>query len=440
MLTPDIRRANALAKEKPPLRIALAGYRSHPHVGGQGVYIKQLATALHQLGHNVTVISGPPYPQLPSEITLVKLPSLNLYEVPNHVTALRFEHLASFADIYEWWSMLTGGFAEPYCFGRRLKQYLKKHPTRFDVIHDNQSLCTALLKLELPTLATLHHPITRDREHAVASASNWLHRWGAKRWYSFLTMQARVTRKLSHVITVSQASRQDIKACFGRPTEQTHVIFNGIDTSLFQPLAHIQKKPNQLITTCSSDQPLKGFKVLLDAYAKLLPQNPELQLTVIGKLQAEGASEKYLHSLKLEQRVTFRSGLTDQEMVEAYCAASLFICPSLYEGFGLPAAEAMSCGTAVIVTDGGALPEVVGDVGIVVPAGDDNALAAAISQLLLDPLRREQLEKMGRERACRVLSWGKVADEYVELYRSAITEYSNDTVHANSAEQRTEPA
>ena len=407
---------------QPALRIALIGYRSHPHVGGQGIYIKQLACALHALGHQVTVISGPPYPALPDEITLIKLPSLNLYEVPNHVTALRFKHLSSLADTYEWWSMLTGGFAEPYCFGRRLKAFLKKHPSRFDIVHDNQSLCTALLKLKLPTVATVHHPITRDKEHAIAQASNWLHRWGARRWYSFLTMQARVTRKLSHVVTVSQASREDIAACFGRPVAKTQVIFNGINTALFKPLDGVEKQPNTLLATCSSDQPLKGFKVLLNAYAELLKKHPDLQLTVIGKLQTNGESEKHLHHLKLQNRVLFRSGLSDDEMVAAYNAATVFICPSLYEGFGLPAAEAMSCGTAVIVSDGGALPEVVGNAGLVVPAGDSLALARAAGQLLQDDDHRQDLEKRGRERACSVLSWGKVAEDYVELYRQAIAQ------------------
>ena len=423
--TSNTQSTTAVSASPPALRIALIGYRSHPHVGGQGIYIKQLACALHALGHQVTVISGPPYPALPDEITLIELPSLNLYEVPNHVTALRFKHLSSIADTYEWWSMLTGGFAEPYCFGRRLKAFLKNQPNRFDIVHDNQSLCTALLKLKLPTVATVHHPITRDKEHAIANASNWLHRWGARRWYSFLAMQARVTRKLPHVITVSQASREDIATCFGRPVAQTQVIFNGINTALFKPLGHIEKQPNTLLATCSSDQPLKGFKVLLSAYAELLKKHPTLQLTVIGKLQANGESEKHLHHLKLQNRVIFRSGLTDDEMVEAYNAATVFVCPSLYEGFGLPAAEAMSCGTAVIVTDGGALPEVVGNAGVVVPAGDSQALARAAHQLLQDSNLRQNLEQRGRERACSVLSWGKVAEDYVELYRQAIAQHKS---------------
>ncbi|HEY7773847.1 MAG TPA: glycosyltransferase family 4 protein [Marinagarivorans sp.] len=429
-LNPASHRANTAPKRA--LHIALVGYRSHPHVGGQGIYITHLATALQGLGHDVSVISGPPYPQLPADIPLIKLPSLDLYEVPNHVTALRLKHLRSFADVYEWWSMLTGGFAEPYCFGRRLKRYLKEHPGAFDVVHDNQSLCSALLTLNMPTLATVHHPISRDRDCAVANAKNWLHRWGARRWYSFVTMQKRVTQRLTHVVTVSEASRRDIASCFGRPEHNTRVIFNGINTDTFKPLPNRQKHSEQLLATCSSDQPVKGFKFLLQAYATLIKARPNLQLTVIGQLKPNGESRALLHSLNLESRVLFRHGLSETEMVEAYNRATLFVCPSLYEGFGLPAAEAMSCATAVVSSDGGALPEVIANAGTLVPAGDASALADAIAQLLDDTEQRAHYERLGRERALTTLSWPAVAQQYIALYQQAINTHHNARAKAST--------
>ena len=107
----------ALARQRPPLRIALLGYRSKPHAGGQGVYIKYLSKALVDAGHSVDVISGPPYPEVDPRVRLIKLPSLDLYE--NGLWSLRPRHLRSLSNIIEWTSKLTGGFAEPYTFGRR---------------------------------------------------------------------------------------------------------------------------------------------------------------------------------------------------------------------------------------------------------------------------------------------------------------------------------
>lgn len=408
------------------LHIALVGYRSHPHVGGQGIYIRHLAMALTRLGHQVDVISGPPYPELPSSIKLIKLPSLNLYETHNHITALRPKHLRSFSDTYEWWSMLTGGFAEPYTFGRRLAKYLKKQRCSYDIVHDNQTLCYSLLDLDRPVLATVHHPITRDREQALATAKNWLHRWGARRWYSFLRMQEKVVQTLPHIVTVSNSSREDIHACFGRGKAQTDIIFNGIDTELFRPLKDPQKATQLLLTACSSDQPVKGFAILLRAYKTLLATNPTLSLKVIGHLKPKGANIKLLMQLELEQKVEFVSGLSDAEMVAAYNQATLYVCPSMYEGFGLPVAEAMSCGTAVVSSDGGALPEVIANCGLLTPAGDSAALANAIQCLLNDPQQRQALERQGRKRAESIFCWQRVAEEYEYLYRRAITHH-----HAN---------
>ena len=467
-LTPEQR------QQDKPLRIALVGYRSHPHVGGQGIYIRHLAIALTKLGHCVDVISGPPYPELPNEIKLIKLPSLDLYASPNHVTALRPKHLASFSDFYEWWSMLVGKFAEPYTFSRRLAKYLKaqsdlqvQHDLKaqqrktqhrktrsilvrkrtiqslqtvsngtipnskalevqlfeYDVIHDNQSLGYGLLDIKQPVIATVHHPITRDREQAVAAAKNGFHRWGTRRWYSFLKMQEKVVRALPHIVTVSQSSRADIETCFGRPINQTHVIANGIDTELFKPLPNRSKKPQQLLTTCSSDQPVKGFSILINAYQSLLNHYPDLQLKIIGSLKEDGDNARLLKKLNLVHQVKFVSGLSDNEMVAAYNEATLYVCPSLYEGFGLPVAEAMSCGTAVVSSDGGALPEVLGDCGILVPAGDSSALKLAIATLLENPAQRIGYEASGRKRAEKTFCWDAVAAEYIALYRQAIKEH-----------------
>lgn len=422
-LTPVVSVQAANAANAKGLRIALLGYRSHPHVGGQGIYLHYLSKALVELGHQVEVISGPPYPELDARVGLIKLPSLDLYAVQHPTRALRFKHLLSWADFYEWWSKLSGGFGEPYCFGLRLVTYFKKHKPRYDIIHDNQSLCYGLLQLQNRgenIIATVHHPITRDREIALDAATTKGHEWLIKRWYNFLQMQEMVVQKLDHILTVSQQSQQDIAQAFARPTEKITVIPNGIDTDIFHPLPHIKRKQWQLITTASSDQPLKGLSVLLNALAQLRAEFPQLQLLVIGKLKPDGVTEKELKSLQLADCVEFKSGISTEELVAAYAESKMAIVPSLYEGFGLPAGEALACGIPLICSDGGALPEVVGEAALMVKAGDVNELVQAIKKLLLNEVECECLSSAGRLHSLQHLSWRVVGEHLSDYYREVI--------------------
>ena len=219
------------------LKICLLGYRSNPYSGGQGIYIKYLSKALADAGHLVEVISGQPYPELDERVKLIKLPGLNLFEADNHVTALRPKHLLSFTDFIEWFSMLTGGFAEPYTFGRRLVSYFKKHQPDYDIVHDNQSLSYGALKLQnmgVPLVTTIHHPITSDLRIALANANSWQMRLLIRRWHSFLNMQKKVVRKLNHLVTVSEASRRDIARDFQVSETQINIVTNGIDVDVFK--------------------------------------------------------------------------------------------------------------------------------------------------------------------------------------------------------------
>ncbi len=411
-----------------PLRIALLGYRSHPHVGGQGVYLKYLSQALTRLGHEVDVLSGQPYPELPESVNLIKIPSLDLFSSPNHIRALRWSHLRSFSNTFEWWSMATGGFAEPYTFGRRVTRHLKNSGKQYDVIHDNQSLCHGLItlqKLGFPILATVHHPITRDLELALQDASSWGHRLLIKRWHSFLKMQRTVVNKLKHVITVSHSSRKDIANEFGRSITKIDVIHNGIDTQLFSPKPSIKRIPFRLITTSSSDQALKGFAYLLDALADLKTTFPDIHLVVIGKLKHNGKSETRMKALGLEHNITFKNGIDHTGITHEYARASVAVCPSLYEGFGLPAGEALSCGVPLVSTDGGALPEVVGKAGLIVPAGDSLALSTAIAKILKDPALATQLSEQGRAHILERFCWNRVAETLTDYYHKNLVVAEN---------------
>ena len=403
------------------LRIALLGYRSQPHGGGQGIYLRYLSKALVDAGHRVDVISGPPYPELDARVALIKIPRLDLFE--NGLGAFRPRHLLSFSDTFEWLSKLTGGFAEPYTFGRRVRKYLHQHGRHYDLIHDNQSLSYGVLKLQeegFPLVTTVHNTITHDRRIALRAARGWRERLLVKRWHFFLHMQGRVVRRLRNIITVSEQSRRDIAEDFSLPRERIDIIHNGIDTSVFRPLSATPDGPGRLMTVASADAPLKGLRYLLKAYADLLLDHPALELVVVGQPQPGGKTDQLLDRLQLRSRVRFVSGISTSEIVQLYSEATVAVVPSVYEGFGLPAGEAMACGVPLVSTDGGALPEIVGDCGLLVPTADATALAGAIRTLLADSALRARLAQAGRQRILENFSWRVCADQLASYYRGVI--------------------
>ncbi len=410
--------------DQPRLRICILGYRSNPYSGGQGIYIKFLSKALADAGHSVDVISGEPYPQLDERVRLIKLPGLNLFEAENHVTALRPRHLLSYTDFAEWFIMLTGGFGEPYTFGRRLVEYFKRHKPDYDIIHDNQSLCYGTMQLQAmgyPLLTTIHHPITSDLRIALANAKGWKDRLLVRRWHSFLRMQKKVVPKLDHLVTVSAASQTDISNDFEVPQSKLNIVHNGIDTDVFRPQG-VEPTAFNIMTTASADAPLKGLDYLLKAIAQLTDEFPKIQLTLLGKLKEDGETAKLIDQLGIRDRISFHSGLTSEEVAALYSKALCAVVPSIYEGFGLPAGEAMACEVPVITTDGGALPEVVGDAGITVPTRNPEAIANAIRSILLDEDLRLSLGRKGRARILEKFSWQVAAVEMERLYRQVMTQ------------------
>jgi len=387
-----------------PMRVLFTSYRSHPHVGGQGVYVRELTRALADVGHEVTVISGPPYPELDPRVALEKLPSLDLFEEENPFFAFRPRFLASWPDMAEWWLHNTGAFGEPYAFGERLKRWLDVHRDRFDVVHDNQGLFTALPDLGLPTIATLHHPITIDLEFALAAEPRWWMRAFVRRWHSFLGTQADVSRKLPAIITVSEASKRRAVADFGISPDRMKVSPNGIDHDLFHERPHIARDPDLVLSTVSADTAIKGLVILIEAFAEVVAARPTAKLRIVGDLR-DGPAKDAIARLAIADNIVFGGRLERTELADLYAAASVVASPSRFEGFGFPAAEAMACGAAMCVSDGGALPEVVGDAGLISPVGDAPAMAANILSLLNDPERRAALGLRAAERARTRFSW-----------------------------------
>ncbi|MDP2855492.1 MAG: glycosyltransferase family 4 protein [Smithellaceae bacterium] len=405
-----------------PLNICLLTYRGNPTCGGQGVYIKHLSKALADDGHRVDVISGPPYPHLDNNVRLIKLPSLDLYHPDHLFRPEKISDLTNPLNMYEFFNVCTGSFPEPYTFGERVYAYLKKHKNEYDIVHDNQSLSYGIGRLAqkiMPTLATIHHPITVDRQEDYKVAKTLRQKFRVHRWYSFINMQLKVAQNFSHIITVSAFTKKDIAKEFSLDENKFRVVHNGINNEFFYPKQNGPRPENSLIVTNSADTPLKGLNFLLEAVAQIRTKQP-IKLTVIGQPKKDGIIENLVAKLGVSDIVHFTGRIDNEEFADYYAKSTIAVVPSLYEGFGIPAAEAMACGVPLISTSGGALPEVVGDAGMIVPPADAKALAKAITHLLNVPEDREKYAQAGLARVNSVFSWKKAAEEVVEVYREAM--------------------
>lgn len=412
-----------------PLRIALLTYKGNPFCGGQGVYVRHLSRELARLGHHVEVIGAQPYPVLDDGVPLTKLPSLDLYRQPDPFRTPRRDEFRDWIDVLEVATMWSGGFPEPLTFSLRARRHLARRRGEFDVVHDNQTLGYGLLGLErlgFPLVTTVHHPITVDRRLELRAAPDWQRRMSVRRWYGFTRMQRRVARRLPAVLTVSGASRQEIIDDLGVPPRRVHVVPIGADTRLFAPDPAVPEVPGRIVTTASADVPLKGLLYLVEALAKLRTEWPDAHLVVVGKPAPGGPVAAALEEHGLTRAVEFVSGISDRELATLLCGAQIACVPSLYEGFSLPAAEAMATGTPLVATTGGAIPEVAGPDGetcLAVPPGDAGALADALGRLLGDEELRRRLGAAGRDRVLRRFTWEQAARGTVEHYRAALRRY-----------------
>ena len=405
------------------MRIALLSYRSKTHCGGQGVYVRHLSRGLAELGHDVEVFSGQPYPEhLDPRVRLTEVPSLDLYREPDPFRTPRPGEFRDHIDLLEVATMWTAGFPEPRTFSMRAARLLSARRGEFDVVHDNQCLGAALLDIAeyLPVVATVHHPITRDRDLDLAAAK-WWRRPLVRRWYGFAGMQKRVARRIPDLLTVSSSSAADIAADFRVSPDQLHLVPLGVDTELFNPDA-AQRVPGRIVAISSADRPLKGIGNLLRALARLRVHH-DVELQLIAKLEQDGPTEKLIAELGVSDIVRVSGGLTDAEVAALLASAEVACIPSLYEGFSLPAVEAMASGTPIVASRAGALPEVLGTDGecadLVAP-GDIDELTTALGRLLDSPERRTRLGAAGRRRAVEVFSWESVAAQTVRIYQQAI--------------------
>ena len=409
------------------MRVALLSYRSKPHCGGQGVYIRHLSRELVALGHEVEVFSGQPYPELDEGVELTKVPSLDLYREPDPFRIPKLSEFRDLIDVEEFLTMCTAAFPEPKTFSKRVAKLIAARRDDFDVVHDNQVLGYGMLDIMdsgMPLVTTLHHPITFDRRVDLAAAPNWRKKLTLRRWYSFLRMQGKVARRAVKVLTPSESSARDIVTDFGVDPTRVQVIPLGADDVFAPPAA--PRVPGRIVAMASADAPIKGVHTLLEAFAKLRTER-DIELLMVTKPEAGGRTEKLIEKLAISDSVSFVNGITDDELVNVMGSAELACVPSLYEGFSLPTAELMACETPLVVSRAGAIPEVVGPDGLcadLVEPGNVEELRVAIAALLDDPARRARMGRAGRERVLEKFSWRAVAVATAAAYEEVIENHT----------------
>ncbi|SDM83084.1 Glycosyltransferase involved in cell wall bisynthesis [Nocardioides szechwanensis] len=407
----------------------MLSYRSKPHCGGQGIYLRHLSRELTNLGHTVEVFSGQPYPELDPGVTLTKVPSLDLYREPDPFRVPKLREFRDRIDVEEFATMCAAGFPEPKTYSLRVARLLAERKGEFDIAHDNQVLGYGMLdieKLGLPLITTVHHPITFDRRIDLSQTRNPWRKVTLRRWYGFLRMQGKVARRARKILTPSETSKRDIAKDFGVDPARMQVILLGVEDGFKPPTA--PRVPGRIMAMASADAPMKGIATLLEAFAKLRTER-DVELILVTKPQAGGKTEKLIERLSIGDSVRFVHGMSDVELVDLMGSAEVACVPSLYEGFSLPTAELMACATPLVVSRAGAIPEVVGPEGLcaeVVTPGDVGELKAAIEGLLDDPERRAAMGAAGRRRVEELFSWRAVAATVATAYEEVIADFEKE--------------
>ncbi|MEX2237894.1 MAG: glycosyltransferase family 4 protein [Dehalococcoidia bacterium] len=416
-----------------PLRIAMLMYQGNMYSGGQGIYLHYLSRELANMGHDVHVLAGPPLPTLDPRVTLHPIDSWSTWTLMDdkegYIRRMQKQPFGLFYPLNFLEYLTTRGSVFSLIIAYSVRAFIKLRQLHmekpFDLIHDNQSMgfgSLAMKALGLPMVVTIHHPLPVDRVNSIIQSRNPYERVRRVMFYP-VGMQELVSKRMDAMITVSKASAQKIEETFGIRQADMHIVYNGIDTEVFRPLPEIEAEPRAIVWVGNSEDRNKGVKYLLEAAGILRDQGVDFRLVLKDRDRRHlKYAPSIINRLHLGTRTTFLTRMPSSELARLYNRAEIVVSPSVFEGFGLPAAEAMSCGRPVIATTGGAFPEVIehGVSGLLVPPADPVALAAAIKGLLDDPAERERLGRAGRERILSAFNWPKAARETVQVYRKVL--------------------
>jgi len=409
------------------LKIAILSYRSAKFGGGQGVYIRDISFALSLMGHNVDVISGPPYPELHSGINLIKLPGLNLFETfsfKDRTEKFKNKKNKNIDDYYEFFLALMGGFPELRTFGNRANKYLKENDD-YDIVIDNQSISYGMIEIQkrLPFIEIIHHPITFDFKFELASSKKIKYKISRYLWYSFLKMQKKVAPQIKNIITPSKSSKNGIITELKCKNSNITVINNGLDAQEFFPVPNSDRNKNRLITTASADVPLKGLDYSLKALKLLREENPEIHLIVIGGFKKDGHTERLIKELGIQQNVIFKKNIPKNEITQLYSTSSIAIVSSLYEGFGYPVIEAMSCEVPIIATNVSSIPELVSDFGILIEPKNEKQIKENVLKVMENYDYFKEIAIKGRQHVIKTFNWSKITSEYEKIIYDTIDKF-----------------
>ena len=419
-----------------PLRIAFVAYRGNMNSGGQGIYLWFLAREMARLGHHVDVFVGPPYPDPMPFATVERLPNQQFWakwvldQTDQIVPRDRPFSVLSPLNFYELAASRIGFLPEPFAFSvraflqlaRNMKRGRLGEPGRsYDIVHDVQCLGYGLLGLKalgMPVVTTVHHPLTVDRRASFVRDETLKDAVGTMKFYP-IGMQGFVARRLDCVFTSSEVSARQIVRDFGVRPERLRNVRNGLDTELFCPDPSVPRSDTSLLCVGRSTDPNKGIRTLIQALARL-PEH--VTLTLVDDDSPDNQVREWAGQVGVLDRLRLTGRVDSAELIRLYRSAAVVVVPSRYEGFGLPAVEAMACGTPVVATRAGALTEVMELTGggVLAERDDPDSIAASVRSLLENREARALLAKRGRERVVEFLSWPGVAAATADVYRELV--------------------
>lgn len=410
------------------MKILFTLHQGNMYSGGQGVYTAEVTRELARLGHDVHLVVGPPWPDTDPAVTVHRVPSYSVYRLLETGRFFfygrpwrNFFHPLNF---YELTTSRMGQFSVMSAFSWRAfdkwRELQRRH--QFDIVHDVQVLGygTWMIKASgMPVVANIHHPLSIDRLNQMRQATRlgWMLR--VQMFYPFW-MQEVVARRMDRIITGSENSRRSVQEAFALRDDQIVSIHDGVDTRVFHPM-EVAKRPNMILFVGNSEDRNKGAKFLIEAVRILKDRGVDFHLVFKDRLDAEMAP-RLATELGVRDRMTFVGRLPVEDLARLYNEAEVLVSPSVYEGFGLPAAEANACGVPVVATTAGAFPEVIadGETGLLVPPANAVALADAIEALLRDPARRRAMGAAGVRRISEKFSWSVCARRTADLYEEVL--------------------